>query len=77
MLITLDYILAFCSSLSPLRGDAGKLTCLDKIKAKDSQYKLKANKLSKWAKQCLIFWSATSAYSYASYYFPPPLDSGL
>lgn len=50
MLITLDYVLAFCSSLSPVQGEAGKLTCLDMIKAKDSQYKLKANKLSKWDK---------------------------
>lgn len=50
MVITLDYVFAFCSSLSPLHGEAGKLTCLDKIKAKDSQYKLKANKLSKWDK---------------------------
>lgn len=36
--------------LSPLHGEAGKLTCLDKMKAKDSQYKFKANKLSKWDK---------------------------
>lgn len=59
--------LAFCSSLSPLLGESEKFTCLNKIKAKDSQWKLIANKLSKWDKQCLIFWSATLAHSYASY----------
>lgn len=67
MLITLHYVLAFCSSLSAFPGEAGRLICLDKIKAKDSQYKRKANKLSKGGKQCLIFLSATFAHIYASY----------